>query len=140
MNAIIIKVNEKVICVSKIVEIPQRDFIELTKEVQHNWLEKDIKVAKLENHIIDLQEYTKELESKINYLGKQIAIDRGEIDEDSEEEYVITIEKIKHEQPQPIESEIEHPTLEEDAEIVEPEVSEEEDAYFEEKEESEVTE
>lgn len=108
MNAIIIKVNEKVIGVSKIVEIPQKDFIELQKEVQHNWLEKDVKVAQLENHIIDLQEYAKELEAKINYLGKQIAIDRGEIEEDSEEEYVITIEKIKHDIVEEVSPEEEH--------------------------------
>lgn len=131
MKAIIIKINEKVIGVSKIVEIPQKDFIELTKEVAKTWQDKDEQVITLENEVSRLGEYTKELEVKINYLGKQIAIDRGEIEEDSEEEYVITIEKIKHEQPQ---------ALEEVAEIVGPEVSPEEDAYFEEKEESEVTE
>ena len=121
MKAIIIKANEKVIGISKIVEMPHKDFIDLTKEVAKTWGDKDKQVIALKHEVSRLGEYTKELEAKINYLGKQIAIDRGEIDANSEEEYVITIEKIKHEQPQP-------------------EVSLEEDAYFEEKEESEVTE
>ena len=121
MKAIIIKSNNKVIGVSKIDEITTKQFLDLQRDVAKTWGDKDEQVIALKNEVSRLGEYAKELEAKINYLGKQIAIDRGEIDADSEEEYVITIEKIKHEQPKPL-------------------VSEEEDAYFEEKEESEVTE
>jgi len=117
MNVIIIKVNDKVIGISKINDIPQSRVAELEKEIAINWAKKDEQVVALENEVSKLGEYCEELNQKINYLGKQIAIDRGEINADSEEEYVITIEKIKHEEPI--------------------EVSEEEDAYFEEKESEE---
>jgi len=136
MNAIIIKINDKVIGVSKINDITIKKFLDLEKEVAENWQKKDEKILNLKNEIAFLKAYTSELNAKINYLGRQIAIDRGEINEDSEKEYVITIEKIKHE-----ELEEDNATeIQTEVIISEPEVSQEEDAYFEEKEESEVTE
>ena len=93
MKAIIIKINGKVIGISKIAEIPQKDFIELQKEVVKTWRDKDERVIALENEVSRLGEYTKELEAKINYLGKQIAIDRGEIEEDDTNEYELAIKQ-----------------------------------------------
>ena len=130
MKAIVIKLNDKVVFCESLKDLTLSQFNDLHKEAIKTIAKKDEQIVKLENEIARLGSYCEELNQKLNYLGKQIAIDRGEIEEDSEEEYVITIEKIHHEQPQ----------TEEDAEIVEPLVSEEEDTYFEEKEESEVSE
>ena len=74
-------------------EIPQKDFIELTKEVAKTWRDKDEQVIALENEVSRLGEYTEELNAKINYLGKQIAIDRGEIEEDDTNEYELAIKQ-----------------------------------------------
>ena len=103
MKAIIIKINGKVIGISKISEIPQKDFIELQKEVVKTWRDKDERVIALENEVSRLGEYTKELEAKINYLGKQIAIDRGEIEEDDTNEYELVIKQPEETLDEPFE-------------------------------------
>lgn len=78
MNAIIIKANGKVIGISKIVDIPQKQFIELSKEVAKTWDEKDKKILSLKNEITYLQAKLEEHETKIADLYHQIAVDRGE--------------------------------------------------------------
>ena len=125
MKAIVIELNDKVVFCESLKDLTLSQFNDLHKEAIKTIAKKDEQIVKLENEIARLGLCCEELEEKINYLGKQIAIDRGEIETDSEEEYEIVI-KGKEEEPV--------------VELPEPEVSEEEDAYFEEKEESEVSE
>ena len=137
MNTIIIKINDKVIGVSKICDIPQKEFIELTKKVAKTWNEQEEYATKFHRRVQNLELQCIELEEKINYLAKQIAIDRGEIDADSEEPYIIQVIR-----PEDVEQEIPESESAKVSELIEdlPTVSEEEDAYFEEREESEVSE
>lgn len=78
MNAIIIKVNEKVIGVSKICDIPQKQFIELSKDVAKLWANKDEQIKALKGEVLSLSEKLEEHEHKIADLYYQIAVDRGE--------------------------------------------------------------
>ena len=86
MKAIIIKHNEKVLFVAKIDDITTKQFLDLQKSAAQTLLEKDIKVASLQNHIIDLEENVKELQNQVKDLYHQIAIDRGEEEPEGERE------------------------------------------------------
>ena len=130
MKAILIKLNDKVVFCESLKDLTLSQFNDLHKEAISNIAKKDEHIVKLENEVARLGAYCEELNEKLNYLGRQIAIDRGEIEEDSEEEYIVSI--VKKEKEEPVESEIEEePAIE---------TTPEEDAYFEEIEESEVSE
>ena len=125
MKAIIIKINNEIVAVTQISEVTPKKYLELQRKAKQTINEKDEKIAYLENELSKANSDIEELTKKINYLGKQIAIDRGEIEEDDTNEYELVLKE-----PQPKE-EIEG------VPETEPLVSEEEDIYFEEKEESE---
>ena len=115
MKAIVVKINDKPVVVSRICELTTKQFLELKRESEkvvqgyENQHENDL------TRIKELEELCEELTKKINYLGKQIAIDRGEIEEDDEKEYELVL--VNHE--------IEHPTINEPAEIIEPQTEQE---------------
>ena len=86
MKAIIIKHNEKVLFVAKVDDITTKQFLELQKSAAQTLLEKDIKIASLQNHIVDLEENINQLKAKVEDLYHQIAIDRGEEEPEGEQE------------------------------------------------------
>lgn len=93
MKTIVVKINDKPVVVSQICELTTKQFLELQRESQkvvrsyENQHENDL------TRIQELEELCEELTKKINYLGKQIAIDRGEIEEDDENEYELVIKE-----------------------------------------------
>lgn len=95
MKAIVVKINDKPVIVSQIYELTTKQFLELQRESQkvvrsyENQHENDL------TRIQELEELCEKLTKKINYLGKQIAIDRGEIEEDDENEYELVIKEPK---------------------------------------------
>lgn len=86
MKAIVIKQNERVLFVAKIDEITTKQFLDLQRDVTKTWLDKDLKVVALQNHIIDLEENIKKLQNQVKDLYHQIAIDRGEEEPEGEQE------------------------------------------------------
>jgi len=100
MKVIEFKLNNKLVFCEQVKEITIADFLKRQKAVLITWREKDEKIISLENELSKLNEYCDELKAKVDYLAKQIAIDRGEIDEDSEEEYELVLVSHEEEQPQ----------------------------------------
>lgn len=86
MKAIVIKHNERVLFVAKIDEITTKQFLDLQRDVTKTWLDKDLKVVALQNHIIELEENVKRLQAQVEDLYHQIAIDRGEEEPEGEQE------------------------------------------------------
>ena len=119
MKAIIIKVNDKVIAVSQITEVTSKHYLDLQREAQKTLAKKDEQIVYLENELSKATSNIEELTKKVNYLGKQIAIDRGEIEEDDTNEYVLVVK----EEVEPI-AESETPEVIEEQPQEESEVSE----------------
>lgn len=93
MNAIIIKINKQVIAVSQVTEVSSKKYLEIQEEARKNISVKDQQIFKLEQELMQAHKDIKELTKKVNYLGKQIAIDRGEIEEDDTNEYELVLKE-----------------------------------------------
>lgn len=78
MKVIIIKVNDKVIGVSKINDITTKKFLELEKEVVENWKTKDEEVVRLTDRVSKLEKQLGNALEHISKLYHEIAVDRGE--------------------------------------------------------------
>lgn len=86
MKVILIKYKDKPIVVEQVCDLTTKQFLDLKREVAKTWLDKDLKVVALQNHIIDLEENVKRLQAQVEDLYHQIAIDRGEEEPEGEQE------------------------------------------------------
>ena len=100
MKSIIIKSNEKVVAVAQVADISTKQYLEFQKESHKLIKEKDEQINFLTEHLAKCEVDIEELTKKCNYLAKQIAIDRGEIEEDDESEYELVIKTNGLEEPE----------------------------------------
>ena len=84
MKALLIKINDKVVCCEQLSDITTKQFLEYQKEVKKNWNSKDAEIKKLQNELAIAQADLVSISKRCDNLQHQINVITG-VEEESEE-------------------------------------------------------